>query len=336
MSLALMVDAQGDGETLAAQAKMRADARRLDPEDPRSAASGRLSADRVHARRHGAEPSARRRHRPASGRNPGRADSAATMRAMSAGYFIESAINHYSMTDRKDARLYNAAKKLADCWADHIGPAPKQEWFDGHQEMEQALVRFGRFVNEVEGDRQAVDRYIALAKFLLDCRTKAAREYDQSHLPVDAAVRGGRPRRARGLHLLRDGRRRRRDARRRLPERRQVALGQHRPPQVLPDGRRRQRRDVGRLRPGLFAAATTPTASRARAAAKSSSSGSCTSRITTRSTPTSTNRRSTTRLLGALDLKGETSTTPTRWTPTSSGRRGTCAHAASATSRARC
>ena len=40
------------------------------------------------------------------------------------------------MTEHKDARLYNAAKKLADCWADHIGPAPKQEWFDGHQEME--------------------------------------------------------------------------------------------------------------------------------------------------------------------------------------------------------
>jgi DUF1680 family protein len=116
-----------------------------------------------------------------------------------AGYFIESAINHYSMTDRKDARLYNAAKKLADCWADHIGPPPKQEWFDGHQEMEQALVRFGRFVNEIEGPSTRAasadarsgpasqarpgDRYIALAKFLLDCR-KDGSEYDQSHLPV--------------------------------------------------------------------------------------------------------------------------------------------------------
>lgn len=99
-----------------------------------------------------------------------------------AGYFIESAINHYTMTDQKDARLYDAAKKLADCWADHIGPAPKQEWYDGHQEMEQALVRFGRFVNEVEGNRSG-DRYIALAKFLLDCR-KNGSEYDQSHVPV--------------------------------------------------------------------------------------------------------------------------------------------------------
>jgi DUF1680 family protein len=93
------------------------------------------------------------------------------------------------LTGGKDARLYNAAKKLADCWADHIGPAPKQAWFDGHQEMEQALVRFGRFVNEMErpalserGESKG-DRYIALAKFLLDCR-KDGSEYDQSHLPV--------------------------------------------------------------------------------------------------------------------------------------------------------
>jgi len=63
------------------------------------------------------------------------------------GYFIESAINHYTLTQGKDLRLYNAAKKLADCWVANIGPG-KKAWFDGHQEMEQALVRFGRFVND--------------------------------------------------------------------------------------------------------------------------------------------------------------------------------------------
>ncbi len=99
-----------------------------------------------------------------------------------AGYFLESAINHYLMTGKKDARLFIAAKKLADCWYDHIGPAPKQEWFDGHQEMEQALVRFGRFVNELEPGVKG-DRYLGLAKFLLDCR-RGGTEYDQSHLPV--------------------------------------------------------------------------------------------------------------------------------------------------------
>jgi uncharacterized protein len=98
-----------------------------------------------------------------------------------AGYFIESAINHYTLTEGKDKRLYDAAKKLADCWVANIGPG-KKEWYDGHQEMEQALVRFGRFVNDVEGNGKG-DNYIALAKFLLDNR-KNGSEYDQSHVPV--------------------------------------------------------------------------------------------------------------------------------------------------------
>lgn len=100
-----------------------------------------------------------------------------------AGYFLEAAIAHYMLTDGKDARLYNAAKKLADCWDNNIGPEPgKQEWYDGHQGMEIALVRFGRFVDDIEGEGKGT-RYIRLAKFLLDCR-KDGHEYDQSHLPV--------------------------------------------------------------------------------------------------------------------------------------------------------
>ncbi|MBN2183325.1 MAG: glycoside hydrolase family 127 protein [Sedimentisphaerales bacterium] len=100
-----------------------------------------------------------------------------------AGYFIESAINHYTLTNGTDLRLYNAAKKLADCWVANIGPEPgRKQWYDGHQEMEQALVRFGRFVNDMEGGGKG-DNYIKLAKFLLDCR-KDGQEYDQSHLPV--------------------------------------------------------------------------------------------------------------------------------------------------------
>jgi DUF1680 family protein len=98
-----------------------------------------------------------------------------------AGYFIESAINHYTLTEGKDKRLYNAAKKLADCWVRNIGPG-KKEWYDGHQEMEQALVRFGRFVNDMEGNGKG-DSYIKLSKFLLDNR-KNGSEYDQSHVPV--------------------------------------------------------------------------------------------------------------------------------------------------------
>ena len=97
------------------------------------------------------------------------------------GYFLESAINHYTLTEGKDKRLYEAAKRLADCWVTNIGPG-KKEWYDGHQEMEQALVRFGRFVNDMEGNGRG-DSYVKLAKFLLDCR-KDGSEYDQSHVPV--------------------------------------------------------------------------------------------------------------------------------------------------------
>jgi uncharacterized protein len=98
-----------------------------------------------------------------------------------AGYFIESAINHYTLTAANDKRLYDAAKRLADCWVANIGPG-KKVWFDGHQEMEQALVRFGRFVNDMEGQGHG-DAYIRLAKFLLDSRG-GGDEYDQSQAPV--------------------------------------------------------------------------------------------------------------------------------------------------------
>jgi DUF1680 family protein len=98
------------------------------------------------------------------------------------GYFIEAALAHYQMTGGKDTRLLDAARKWADCWCRNIGPAPKRPWYDGHQELEQALVRLARFVEEKEG-AGAGRQYITLAKFLLDSR-RDGDEYDQSHLPV--------------------------------------------------------------------------------------------------------------------------------------------------------
>lgn len=101
-----------------------------------------------------------------------------------AGYFLEAAMAHYLMTGQNDATLYDAAKRLADCWCDNIGPDPKKSWWDGHQGMEQALTKFARFVNDVEGAGKG-DKYAQLAKFLLDERT-GGEEYDQSHTrPVD-------------------------------------------------------------------------------------------------------------------------------------------------------
>ncbi|MBM4088234.1 MAG: hypothetical protein FJ276_02205 [Planctomycetes bacterium] len=99
-----------------------------------------------------------------------------------AGYFLDAAVAHHVMTGGSDTRLYDAARHLADCWDAHLGPPPKKEWYDGHQAMEIGLMRFGRYVNQVEGNGRG-DRYIALARFLLDCRRDGS-EYDQSHLPV--------------------------------------------------------------------------------------------------------------------------------------------------------
>lgn len=99
-----------------------------------------------------------------------------------AGYFIESAIAHYRLTRGSDMRIYNAAKKLADCWYNHIGPPPKKAWFDGHEEIEHALIRFAALVDEVEGPGKG-DKYVTLAKFLMDCR-RGGGGYDQSYAPV--------------------------------------------------------------------------------------------------------------------------------------------------------
>ena len=169
MSIALMIDPQGDPEIIKAHDENAGHAGRLDSQNPGRAGAGRVSADRVHA-----APRGRERQRSTAARSRtgnGRGDH----EGYTAGYFLESAINHYLMTDKKDARLYNAAKKLADCWCANLGPAPKKAWYDGHQEMEQALVRFGRFVNDMEGGGKGT-KYVELAKFLLDCRYNAARE----------------------------------------------------------------------------------------------------------------------------------------------------------------
>lgn len=168
MCIALMVDPQGDPEILAAHEKMRAT---LEDWIPKI-----LAAQEPDGYLQTAYTLADRRDWPEHWSPAQRGNHEGYV----AGYFIESAINHHTLTDGKDLRLYNAAKKLADCWAANIGPG-KKEWFDGHQEMEQALVRFGRFVSDTEGNKRG-DAYIRLAKFLLDSR-RGGQEYDQSHLP---------------------------------------------------------------------------------------------------------------------------------------------------------
>lgn len=169
ISIALMVDPQGDKEIITAQEKMKKTIEDWIPkilaaQEPDGYLQTAFTLRDTAIWHERWSPEARENHE-----------------GYVAGYFIESAINHYTLTEGKDKRLYDAAKKLADCWVANLGPG-KKPWFDGHQEMEQALVRFGRFVNDMEGSNQG-DSYIKLAKFLLDNRG-GGEEYDQSHVPV--------------------------------------------------------------------------------------------------------------------------------------------------------
>lgn len=164
--VALMVDGQGDRQIIEAQEAMRAT---LDDWIPKILAAqepdGYLQTVFTLSDRQRWSPRHRSDHE-----------------GYVAGYFLEAAVSHYMLTGGADRRLYDAAKRLGDCWCRHIGPAPKQPWYDGHQAMEIALVRFGRFVNRIDGEG-AGEKYIALSKFLLDCRNDG-HKYDQSHVPV--------------------------------------------------------------------------------------------------------------------------------------------------------
>ncbi len=170
MSIALMIDPRGDPEIVRAQEKMRAT---LEDWIPKI-----LAAQEPDGYLHTAFTLRDPQRWPERWWPQGRGNHEGYV----GGYFLEAALNHYVMSGMKDARLYEAAKRLADCWAANIGPPPKKEWFDGHQEIEQALMRFGRFVDRTEGGEKG-RKYKELAKFLLDCR-RGGSEYDQSHLPV--------------------------------------------------------------------------------------------------------------------------------------------------------
>ncbi len=172
MCVALMVDPQGDREIIAAQNMMRATLEDWIPKILAAQESDGYFQTAFTLPRERARDDEPMEHWTRRGDHEGYV----------AGYFLEAGIAHHIATGGKDLRLYDAAMKLADCWDDNIGPAPKKEWYDGHQAMEIALVRFGRFVNEVEGEGKG-QKYIELSKFLLDSR-KHGSQYDQSHVPV--------------------------------------------------------------------------------------------------------------------------------------------------------
>jgi DUF1680 family protein len=171
MCLALMVDAQGDSQILKAQADIRVKLAEWIPiilaaQEPDGYLQTRFTLGNPGE----------------NGHSPAHWSVLGDHEGYVAGYFIEAAIAHFRMTGGRDRRMYDAAKKLADCWDAHIGPAPKQRWYDGHEEIEQALVRLARLVNDVEGAGKG-GKYIQLSRFLLDCRGNGD-SYDQAQLPV--------------------------------------------------------------------------------------------------------------------------------------------------------
>jgi DUF1680 family protein len=100
------------------------------------------------------------------------------------GYLLEAGVAHHRLTQGRDRRLYDAAKRCADHLETVFGPAPKRSWKNGHPGLELALCRLGERVNESEGAGMG-DRYIALARHFLDHQHKIEpREYDQSEQPA--------------------------------------------------------------------------------------------------------------------------------------------------------
>jgi DUF1680 family protein len=167
MSEALMVDPEGDADIIAAQAKMKT---MLEDWIPKI-----LSAQ---------EKDGYLQTYLTLGSLPHWNGNRGLHEGYTGGYFLEAAMAHYLMTNRTDKRLYEAAKKLADLWESSLGPSPKKTWWESHEQMEQALTRFARFVSAEEG-AGAGDKYARLAKFLLDSRSSGGGggSYDQSDKP---------------------------------------------------------------------------------------------------------------------------------------------------------
>lgn len=86
-----------------------------------------------------------------------------------AGHLIEAGVAHYQSTHTR--AFLDIAIRLADLIDKTWGPGPGQLKIPpGHQEIELALVKLGRATGE--------QKYITLAKFLLDCRGRYRRPAD--------------------------------------------------------------------------------------------------------------------------------------------------------------
>lgn len=109
-----------------------------------------------------------------------------------AGHFYEAAVAHYNATGGQDTRLLDMAVKNADYMASLFGVG-KWKQVPGHQEIELALIKLADLCEEIGGEyAKKAPAYTELAKFFLDTRGDYADRhgsnhnsfYDQDHLPV--------------------------------------------------------------------------------------------------------------------------------------------------------
>ena len=89
------------------------------------------------------------------------------------GHLYEAAVAHYQATGKRS--LLDVALKTAGLLDKTFGPGKQSIW-PGHQITEMGLAKLYR----VTGD----DRYLGLAKFMLDVRGPNGRTFNQSHLRV--------------------------------------------------------------------------------------------------------------------------------------------------------
>jgi DUF1680 family protein len=169
--MALMVDPQGDPEIIKSQAALRKTLDEWTPlllgaQEKDGYMQTRFTLANIHEQ----------------GEQPPRWEIKTDHEGYVGGYFIEACIGHYQLTGGKDTRMLDAAVRLADCWDRNIGPEPKKAWCDGHQGIEQALLRLARVIDGRDGSG-AGKRFVTLAKYLLDQRG-GGESYDQSHAPV--------------------------------------------------------------------------------------------------------------------------------------------------------
>ncbi len=206
MSIALMIDPQGDPEIISARTRRCAPRwtdwipKILAAQEPDGYLQTAFTLDRVG----GAKGPVAQQQVRALGSRPSRRPRRLHRRLL-------PRVGHQSLHDdgQEGRPPLQRREETGRLLVEQSRAGAQESWYDGHQEMEQALVRFGRFVNDMEGGGKG-DAYIRTGEVparLALHRRGQPRAGPQRIRPEpsagDPAVRSRRPRRARHLHLLR-------------------------------------------------------------------------------------------------------------------------------------